>query len=595
MVDGGSVVWNIAQTVAFLAATPLLWLFLYLFTWEDSGRAKAAGFGRSTFWLLVVGGILGILGDIPILPIGRFVLGISVAGGLIPLVLSTIFLVRLSADSRQSHLPFAGLIAAETAAALVAVVVLPGLFAPFAVLVCALVASAVAINRFAPPVAPALGAAFALISAAIVVTFLATSSEVGYGIVSEFPFYLFAPVGVGVVAVAVIEALHLPSFSAFPLAYSTATIGVLIGADVLRQPPLYGPGVGQFFVIGGAGPTDLLYLSGLVAVVAAWGFDRVLHRPTSRPVPEAPTLAVPEVLLRSAVTVALSGDPATATRLAGEAADVAVARARLLTGAPPSPPDRPWSGLPVPTWVDLDHRNLRALVTSRERRPRDAPRAWWTARWLVRVARDISRKRFARPSLRLTAGSVDAAVLLVPAFALWLAIDLGSTGSATALITSAWFNAAAVGYAAWGLVYFVVAEAAFGTTLGKRWLGLVVTDRALRRPAPIPALLRNLPKLVPLFVIGIVGADLTFLALRGGADLTVGPAGIVPFLTAVVALLVVLVLGVSIPTAAGGLAISWSAESQRIGDVLAGTWVVTAQPLTTPPPGASAPAALRAG
>ncbi|MCI4322386.1 MAG: DUF1614 domain-containing protein, partial [Thermoplasmata archaeon] len=341
MVDGWSVVWNIAQTVAYLAATPLLWLFLYLFTWEDSGRAKAAGFGRATFWLLVVGGVLGILGDIPLLPIGRFVLGISVAGGLIPLVLSTIFLVRLSPDSRGLRLPFVGFLVAETAAALVAVVLLPSEFAPFAVLVCALVGSLIATNRLAPGAATALSGAFVLISAAMVVTFLATSSEVGYGIVSEFPFYLFAPIGVGVVAVAVIEALHLPSHSAFPLAYSTATIGVLIGADVLRQPPLYGSGVGQFFVIGGAGPADLLYLSGLVALGAAWAFDRALNRPRAHPVPETPALAVPEVLLRSAVTVAISGDPATATRLAGEAADVAVARARLLTGAPPAPPDRP--------------------------------------------------------------------------------------------------------------------------------------------------------------------------------------------------------------------------------------------------------------
>ena len=290
MVDGWSVASNIVQTVAFLAATPLLWLFLYLFAWDDGGRARAAGFGRTTFWLLVAGGALGLLGDLPFLPIGRYVLGINIAGGLIPLVLSTIFLSRLAPRSRTYTVPFLGLLAAETTAALVAVIALPGALATFAVLVVAVLSAAIAASRFSGPdrAGHVYGAAFALVSAGIVVTFLATTSDVGYGIVSEFPFYLLAPVGVGVTAVAVVERLKLPSYSAFPLAYATSTIGVLIGADVLRQPPLYGPGAGLFYVIGGAGPLDLLYLAGLIALAAAWAFDRTVHRKGGTPAPAAP-------------------------------------------------------------------------------------------------------------------------------------------------------------------------------------------------------------------------------------------------------------------------------------------------------------------
>jgi uncharacterized RDD family membrane protein YckC/uncharacterized membrane protein len=590
MIHPGLVTTNIVEEVAFLAATPLLWLFLYLFAWVDKDRARAAGFGRMTFWLLVGGGVLGLLGELPILPIGQYILGINIAGGVIPLVLSGLFLARLAPDGAPSARTFLVLLAVETAVSLLASIFVPSL-SWFVVLDAAVAVAllGIAVLRDTAP-GKVFASTLALVSGTIVITFLATQSEPGFGITSQFPFYLLAPIGVGVVAVALAERLHLDAMAGLPLAYASATIGVLIGADVLRQPPLYGPGAGAFYVIGGAGPEDLLYLSGLIAVASAWAFARAVQ--ASRPIPQRGTPAgarSPEDLLRNSLNVAMAGDPALAVRLAGEAAESGVGRARLLLGAPPPPPDAPWSGLRVPAWIELDHRNLRALVDSPERRPRDAARAWWTARWLVRLGREVSMSRFARAGPRFAAATLDVVVLTTPAAVVWVMLVLATHGSAASLLDGAAYNAAAIGFAAWAYVYFVVAETGFGTTLGKRVFGLAVTDRSLHRPTVVPAMLRNAPKLLPLVVVGEAGADLVFLVLRGTASLGFTGSPLIPDLALVSIFAFLLVLGVGLPTAAGALTMSLTAERQRVGDLLAGTWVVTARPPPTAvPPGAAA-------
>jgi uncharacterized membrane protein/uncharacterized RDD family membrane protein YckC len=601
VVDGWLVGSNVVQTIAFLAELPLLWLFLYLFAWTDPERARDAGFGRRTFWLLVVGGILGYLGDLPFFAIGHDVLAISVGGGIIPLVLSGLFLRRLSAGRTPAQWRFLGLLVGETAAALLAAIFLSNLLATILVVGLAVVATALAVVLVARELAPVpkadwvLASALALASGGIAVTFLATESLPGLGIVSAFPYYLLAPLGIGVVAVAVVDHLKLPPMWALPLAYASTTLGVLIGADVLRQPPLYAGGVPAIYVIGGAGPGDLLYLSGLMAVVGAWAFDRFTHRGLARSSPAAsappPT---PESLLRNSVQLSLDGDSAGAVRLAGAAADEALDRTRRLLGAPPPSTGALWGGLSVPPWVDLDHRNLRALVVSKERRPRDAARAWWTARWLVRLSRELGRPRFATPGRRFLAGLVDFLLIAVPATVAWISIVLLTGGPVTDVLTGVPLNAAAIGYAAWGFGYFVLAEHWFGTTVGKRLFHLAVTDRSLRRPAAIPALLRNTPKLIPLTVVGVVGAETVVVLLRGFSGLGLSTtSSLLPEVTVIAAIVLLLTLGVGIPTAAGAFGMSFSSENQRLGDLLAGTWVLNERPSSVVPPGASAPAVPR--
>jgi uncharacterized membrane protein len=73
---------------------------------------------------------------------------------------------------------------------------------------------------------------------------------------------LFAPLTAAGVAVA------LAGDSAAPLAYIGGTLGVLVGADLLRFKDIRKLGA-PFASIGGAGSFDGIFISGLLAVLLA--------------------------------------------------------------------------------------------------------------------------------------------------------------------------------------------------------------------------------------------------------------------------------------------------------------------------------------
>jgi hypothetical protein len=90
-------------------------------------------------------------------------------------------------------------------------------------------------------------------------------------------------------------------------------------------------------------------------------------------------------------------------------------------------------------------------------------------------------------------------------------------------------------------------------------------------------------------IVGLVGADVVLFAFDAAALTGSTSSVVLPYFEVFVSLAFVLVLGTGIPAAAGGVAVAWSPEHQRIGDVMAGTWVIRDRPATAPPPGASAP------
>lgn len=92
-----------------------------------------------------------------------------------------------------------------------------------------------------------------------VVSFLASRPIEGRGI--GIPIFI-APIGAALVAV-----LISPEYSA-PLAYIAGTLGVIIGADLLRLKDIRHMGT-PIVSIGGAGTFDGIFITGIVAVLLA--------------------------------------------------------------------------------------------------------------------------------------------------------------------------------------------------------------------------------------------------------------------------------------------------------------------------------------
>jgi uncharacterized membrane protein len=597
VVDLGTLGSDVLQNVVYLATPPLLWLFVYLLAWQSPALARATGFGRLTFWLLLPGALLGTFADLPIVPISSAVLALNLGGGLIPLLLAFSLLHR-EADGRTATVGlFAALFAAESVAALLWVLAVPAdliaftlpfpgapLGVPVSVLgVLGLVAVAPVALAAASAGSPndrSVTVGLALTSVALGATFLTTEAAPGIGIVSSFPEYLLAPVLVGVGGVVGLRwATGRPAYRGLGVAYAASTLGVLVGADVLRQPPLYHPAANAVYAIGGAGLLDLLYLTGLLALAAAFLTYLVLARlGRAGPAPPLlpPTPLTPGGRLRRSLAMLLSGQFVAATQEAAGAAQDAQRQARSLTGLPPVAfSDHPWAELGAPPWVDGDQRNLSGLTSRLDLGARDAWRAHLTARYLVRFARTVARRRFGSFARRSLAFVVDLAVVTPPAVAVWWYLSAGTAGSLDTVLGSAGFNAAAFGYAAFAFAYFVLGEFAFGSTVGKHLFRLRVRDRGLRPPPAIPVILRDLPKLIPLSIIGFGGAVATLLAVRGTAGSVVTSGLTLPADLLVVAnLLVGIGLGVLVCGAISLLAIHLSGENQRLGDYLAGTWVI---------------------
>ncbi|HUJ77656.1 MAG TPA: RDD family protein [Thermoplasmata archaeon] len=599
MVDPLQLASDVTQTVAYYSLPGVLWLFLYLLAWEEPQVARDAGFGRRTFWLLLPAGVVATVGTVPFFAWDGDVLAVNVAGGIVPILLSTFFLYRLFGRDGSSLGAFLGVLAAETATLFAVVVLLPtGVAWAVAALVAVAFPLGVAVAASAgegvgpAPSASRIAAPFALTSAVLYATFLTTTPEAGVGIVSVFPYYLLAPIAGGFIAVVVaVLGLGGDGRAGLPLAYAATTFGVLVGADVLRQPPLYGNGSPGLLSIGGAGLGDLLYLSGLLSAATAYLLYRTV-RPRAREVPPdvagaESEPATPAGLLHRAQLLSAGGRTDRSVRKAADAAWAGVQQTRRLYRLPPGQRDRPWEGLPVPPWIEADQRNLDALAASEPTDPREADRAWVTANGILGAASDASRPRFPSLIRRTAAFGLDLGLTVLPALVVWAILVVRTPGNTLDLVGSVGFNASVFGYAGYAFLYFVLSEALFGTTIGKWLLGLEVSDRAAQRPGPVSVVLRNIPKLLPVTVVGVAAALGTAIWLRGalGASPSVGSNGS-DALGQVLELLSIggfVVLGLALCAAVSWLAIYASRERQRAGDYVAGTWVIFRQAPMAPP------------
>jgi uncharacterized membrane protein/uncharacterized RDD family membrane protein YckC len=589
----------VANTVS-LTLPALLWVILFLIAWEREPFAESIGFGRRAFWLLLPGALLGTFALLPIAPVSTDWVTVSFAGTLFPLLVGLLAFGRVAPPRSRSLTWILALLAVE--GGLLFLLVLPVTAGLSNAVASALAVSDYIGNDLVVLAGAAVFSALvggwalasedrlvrrvsflvALTSAVLVLTFVAASAIPGVGITESFPFFLVPPVAAGLVAVGVAHRVF-PDEEGFaiPTAFLASTFGVLLGADLLRQPPLYGTGPSGLYTIGGAGILDLVYLSGLLAFAAAYLGHRAFGRgwtPVGTPLP--PTPFSPKTRLARAFRTGLDGRLSDSLRDSAAASRAAAEQARRLLGLGPAAEDRPWQDLPVPGWIVADQANLDAIARAGTTDGREGFRSWRTARWLVGIARDIGVRRFATVGARIAAFLVDLALVTAPAIALWVAMLLAIPGGFSDALSNVPFNAAIFGFIAWAFLYFVFAETFWGTTVGKRLLGLEVRERTFAPPDGLSTLVRNTTVLPLLTVVGIGVAIALAFGLKAPTSTTLALGG-VAFPVGLLALVGVLsfVLGGVALLGAGavGLIVTTS-ERQRLGDLWAETWVVRRQP-----------------
>ena len=595
MVDAFQLTSDIIENSVYLATPPLLWMVLFLCAWGDEAAARESGFGRRTFWLLLPGALLGEFANLPFFAWSHDVLAINLGGGLIPLVLSVFLLARVLGNRSLLLTVFLAAFAIQSYLSLAAVFLVSNALFLDGLLVAIAVGAVIVLwvlgeTRSEPATRRTFGHAsflLALTSIALVPTFVTTITVPGLGIESAFPWYLLPPVAVGILSVLLAGPLFgVTRRASLGIGYATATFGVLVGADLLRQPPLYSGSSAGLYAIGGAGTSDLLYLSGLLALGAALVVLTLLgpgHAPATTALPRAPASTggpTPGGLLRRALVEAVEGRVSESVRDSHAAVEGALDQAYTLAAscAVGAIARDPWAGLGVPTWVEADRTNLAALARSPKLDPLDATRAWMTARWIVLFARSSSRPFFGSFAARAAAFLLDLVLLTAPAVVVWYCLVATTSGTVASLLGSIPINAALFGYTSLGLLYFAFAEMGEGATFGKWVLGLRVRARGLAPPGPRAALLRSLPKLATLTLVGVLGIFVVILVQRGSTIPVALPGGLDLAVNAGYPIVGLLLIGLAILGGISGLAMHFTPERQRVGDLLADTWVVRAPP-----------------
>ncbi len=218
---------NVLEGVVFISMPVLLFVVVYIGHMDYTGFLEKCGFGRREVGLLLIGGLVGIiLGPLGLYAVPLFIyenslLAIDLGGAIIPIVLSIYLINKMKLNLLELVL--------------------------FAIVII-------------------------IVS---IVTFYTTEFRPSLGVVSEFPFYLFPSFLAMALAFVIYIKYYHKVTSAIPFAYATSTLGVVIGADIVRIPQVL-IGIEQARVemdlpiaagsIGGAGGLDLVFLSGLLAM-----------------------------------------------------------------------------------------------------------------------------------------------------------------------------------------------------------------------------------------------------------------------------------------------------------------------------------------
>ena len=126
MVDLFQLLYDTTAIVAYLVLPVAIFAALFLLAWERGLEGDLVGFGKRTFLLLLVGGVIGYLANLPFFTWNGSVLMVNVGGALLPVAVSLVVLDQRILPGRTRELAlFLGMLTLAVSATLVALVELP--------------------------------------------------------------------------------------------------------------------------------------------------------------------------------------------------------------------------------------------------------------------------------------------------------------------------------------------------------------------------------------------------------------------------------------------------------------------------------------
>jgi len=507
---------DVASQVASLLIMTGGFILLLTLARESPSSVKEAGLEQHEAMFLAVGGFAGLLFSIPVLLIGNSLLALNVGGGMVPIFLSIYLLgKRLGRGcvvlyiavvcgfaltfAYDATYPVYLLGAPPTLSILYSLISIPLSFA---------VVSMRSDRREGYRVAFSL-LAFELVA---YVSFYSTSLEPSLGIVSEFPVFLIPMLVPGLLALA---AFWGDLVTASAIAYSSASFGVMIGADIVRIPILMSH-EGLSGAIGGAGGLDLIYLASLMSLVMVLAYARIARG--ARAVGLTPYryhLRTSRNKLKDSILAARSSRYEDSMSLAMEAIDERILAFQVRMGLKGDIFACLYD-MELPAQKKYDYWLLHKDFKGKNDRE-SAVRAIVTSSILVRhvAAEECRKENIASVKDRILAFLIDLAIFLAVFIpigiyvlssyrfsVLDLALDIQSPiPSAYILLATSFF-----------IVYTFVFESFWGRTPGKRIVGIKVVRDDGAPISMIESLVRNVVRAVDFLPVGYIigGASIIY-------------------------------------------------------------------------------------
>ncbi|MEF8873508.1 MAG: DUF1614 domain-containing protein [Candidatus Thermoplasmatota archaeon] len=423
---------------------PLLSLSLLIVYMNKKEYMKKSGFDKPEVGIIIVGSLFGLFADIPLIIAGDSLLNINLGGALIPLIVCGSLIYK-----KDLNLILVGL-------------------------------------------------GTAVVSA---LAYFVTRIEPGIGIVAEFPWFLVPSLAALTIAFVLGLLNDDKEFFSIPYAYTVAVLGNLIGADLLRIPELIRIGVlGSF---GGAGAMDLVYLSGLIASVPLVFF--YYHRHPITPSGD---------LLDRAEDDLHAGRYVQSSDLALKSVVEEIKKAcKLMRMQGLHLMNSPISSAWILQRLGLERYAVSDYLTlSRKKDDLDfaeARKDYITGKLLRGKVRERVNEIYSSLFRRVGAYIIDSIILTVPFVFFFFWIFLQNTVDGAAGLTSTPVMVAVVSLAtSIYFLYFTILEWYFGTTIGKKLLGLKVLDENLEEMSFVQSAARNSGRyadmLLAFYIVSIV-------------------------------------------------------------------------------------------
>ena len=528
------ILWSSLDLAMFFLLPVLLFAAVYIYYKEFPGFLEACGMTAKEVGLLLIGSVVGLLGEVPVVIWGKSVIAINVGGALIPIVLSAYLLRKKILASHRAAAAWYAVIAAF--AVLFAYSLISGFFLRHSA------SLFIAVNNFAAHITVPYLFIFAIIILdAVIGVSLLYPPKRGYardflllligvevislitwwvsyiipdlGIASDFPFYIL-PGGFAALMAVVIYFGDIAK--AAPFAYISATLGTLIGADISRIPILFRE-MGTFAgSIGGAGPLDMVFLSGLIAISLTFLFAPRRLRALAR---EKSWMKLSErkkeSLMESADAALDEKRFADAVHLTVDAVNEKITALGKRTGAA-GDTQTIIEKLGVHPYKAGDYRMLSGLSAQNDFPEDGARRAVKAAKLLIQELERVENRLYATTLQRVSAFLIDAmilmAVILPPVI---IGISNYNNFSVKGVI-SIDPRFIAILMLAWSsqLIYFTVCEWLWGQSLGKRILKIMVVSEEQTRCGFVQIFTRNVLRFIETFTLYLMSIALVMGTMK---------------------------------------------------------------------------------